>query len=1318
MTTGESVKEMTSKFDKLAKFEGQDFRRWQNKMHFFLTTLKVMYVLSTPSLEWSENETLEKTRKRMKWENDDYICRGHILNGMFDSLFDICQNVESAKTLCESLESKYMAEDASATKFLVSSFMNYKMVDTRPVMEQYHEMLRILGQYTQHNLMMDEAISVAVIIDKLPHSWKESKHSLKYKKEELNLVQLGSHQRIEEGLRNQELDNNPKGKNQIGSYSVYMVERDGTKNSNNNKNKRKFKSGDDKFANKKGTMTCWKCNKPGHMKKDCRSRKGKDGAGSNGSKDPEKQQGYNSDFIQNFYNVLHYVSVISDAFYVQDDEVAWWVDSGATSHVCKDLRWFQVCKSIEDGSFVKMGNVATEPIKGIGRVLLTFTSGKTLCLDNVLYVPGIRKNLVSEIVLNKCGYKQVLESDKYILSRHGLFVGFGYVCNGMIRLNLNYLLFNAFACMITSSHSNILSKSELWHARLGHVHYKRMRDMSKMSLIPAFDMTHESCKTCMLTKITRQPFKGVNRESKVLDLIHSDLCDFHANPSLGHNKYVITFIDDASRYCYVYLLHAKHEALDKFKIYKQEVELQRQDLIKVLRTDRGGEYYDPVYFQSTGIIHQTTAPYTPQQNGVAERKNRTLKEMVNSMLSYSGLSEGFWGEAMLTACYILNRTPNKNSKQTPYEIWTKKVPNLTYLRVWGCRAVVRLTEPKMKNLGEKGIDCIFIGYAEHSKCYRFYVIEPNDYVSVNSIIESRDAIFDEERFTSIPRPRGMIQPSSSKIAEDEVEGTDDVPGPSVPRKSTRTRKAKSFGSDFQLYLVEGTRDKTLSQREYCFIIEEDPRTLSEAMASRDVAFWKEAVQSEIDSIMHNDTWELTDLPPGCKALGCKWILKRKMKVDGSIDKYKARLVIQGFRQKEGIDFFDTYAPVARISTIRLLLALAAIHDLVIHQMDVKTAFLNGDLDEEIYMKQPEGFVMPGHESKVCKLKKSLYGLKQAPKQWHQKFDDVVLSNGFSLNQADKCVYSKFDASGKGVIICLYVDDMLIFGTDQDQVNKTKEFLSSNFDMKDLGEAEVILGIRIKRGNNGISISQSHYIEKILTKFNFANCSPVYTPVDPTVKFRPNKGTPVSQLEYSRAIGCLMYAMISTRPDIAFAVGKLSRYTSNPSALHWQALGRVFQYLKGTMDYGLTYSGYPSVIEGYSDASWINNMEDHSSTSGWVFLLGGGAISWASKKQTCITSSTMESEFVALAAAGNEAEWLRNLIYEIPLWPKPISTISIRCDSAATLAKAYSQVYNGKSRHLGVRHSKIRELIMNGVISVKFVKTQLNLADHSIEFCRP
>nr|KAJ0214741.1 hypothetical protein LSAT_V11C400214000 [Lactuca sativa] len=468
--------------------------------------------------------------------------------------------------------------------------------------------------------------------------------------------------------------------------------------------------------------------------------------------------------------------------------------------------------------------------------------------------------------------------------------------------------------------------------------------------------------------------------------------------------------------------------------------------------------------------------------------------MVNSMLSYSGLSEGFWGEAMLTACYILNRTPNKRSKNTPYELLFKKVPNLSYLKVWGCRAAVTLIEPKRKTLGERGIDCIFIGYAEHSKAYRLYVLESNDSISVNTAIESRDGIFDEERFTSIPRPRDMIKKFFSKNttqAEDASAGTSSV---SELRKSTRARKAKSFGYDFQLYLVEGTRNKTVSQHQYCFNIEEDPKTFSEAMASRDVHFWKEAIHDEIDSIIHNNTWVLADLPSGCKALECKWILKRKMKVDGTIDKYKTRLVIQGFRQKECIDFFDTYATVAIISTIS---SCATIHNLVNHQMDVKTAFLNGDLDDEIYMKQLEGFVMPGNE---------------------HKSDDVVLSNGFVLNLADKCVYSKFDTSVKGVMICLYVDDMLIFGTDLEEVDKTKKFLSSSFDMKDMGEA----------------------------KFNFENFSPVSTPIDPSLKLLPNKGFLVSQLEYSRAIGFLMYAMISTRPDIAYVVGRPSRYTSNPS----------------------------------------------------------------------------------------------------------------------------------------------------------------------------
>ncbi|GJS63771.1 zinc finger, CCHC-type containing protein [Tanacetum coccineum] len=900
---GNTVKEMTTNFGKLDKFEGHDFRRWQKKMHFLLTTLKVVYVMTTPMPELMEDDTVEEIRRRAKMLNRLRSC-GILLN---------------------------------------------------------------------------------------PNTWQR-----------MLRVRSSFHLRMEESLRAQDSDKG-KGK-EVVRPSVNITEKD--------------------------VVLV-----------------------------PTRNQNWNVESVARL--------VTSRGIAIVVDAIAWWIDSGATTHVCKDRCWFKTYAPVEDGSVLYMGDDHFAPIHGKGSVVLEFSLGKYITLFNVLYVPKLRKNLISGPVLNKCGYKQVYESDKYILSKSGVFVGFGYYNNGMFMLNLNKVPDDSGSVYMSSS---TVVNSSLWHARLGHVHYKRMLEMSKDELIPAIDENPDKCATCMLTKITRQPFKSITRKSVILELIHSDLCDFYATPSLGNKKYMITFIDDASRFCYVYLLHAKDEALDKFRIYKTEVELQQNDLIKTLRRDRGGEYYDPIFFQSVGIIHETTAPYTPQQNGVAERKNRALKEMVNSM------------------------------------------------------AIVRLSDPKRKNLGEKGIDCIFVGYAEHSKAYRFYVIEPNDSVSINSIIESRDAIFDENHFSSIPKPKDII-PNSDESQRDDH--SDDVPSEiPEPRKGKRVRKAKSYGSDFQLYLVEGSRDQ------------------------------KEAIDDEIGSIMENNTWILSDLPPGCKPLGCKWIFKRKMKVDGTIDKFKARLVIQGFRQKEGIDYFDTYAPVARITTIRLLLALAAIHNLVIHQMDVKTTFLNGDLDEEVYMKQPEGFVMPGNEHKVCKLVKSLYGLKQAPKQWHQKFDEVVLSSGFLLNQSDKCVYSKFNSSGEGVIICLYVDDMLIFGTDQNQVDKTKKFLSSKFSMKDMGEADVILGIKIKRENKGIVITQSHYIEKILKKFNREDCSPVSTPMDPVEKLKPNTGKPVDQLEYSRAFRCLMYVMTNTRPDIAYVVGRLSRFIFFELEMGVPAWGRL------------------------------------------------------------------------------------------------------------------------------------------------------------------
>ncbi|KAL0294549.1 UNVERIFIED_CONTAM: Retrovirus-related Pol polyprotein from transposon TNT 1-94 [Sesamum radiatum] len=405
----------------------------------------------------------------------------------------------------------------------------------------------------------------------------------------------------------------------------------------------------------------------------------------------------------------------------------------------------------------------------------------------------------------------------------------------------------------------------------------------------------------------------------------------------------------------------------------------------------------------------------------------------------------------------------------------------------------------------------------------------------------------------------------------------------------RAKIAKTFGPEFLTYVLEN-----------------EPRTINEALSSPEAPFWKEAINSEIESIMQNHTWELMDLPP-----------------------------------------------VTRITSIRVLIAIAALYDLEIHQMDVKTAFLNGELDEEIYMEQPE---------RVCR-------------SWPRK-----------------------------------EDDMLIMGSNRDVILTTKRMLTKHFDMKDMGLADVILGIKISKTSDGLALSQSHYIENILKKFKAYDSPPAKTPVDLNLHLAKNKGESEGQIEYSRIIGSLMYIMNCTRPDIAYAVNKLSRFTSNPSKNHWKGLIRVLRYLKYTSNYGLHYTRYPAVLEGYSDANWISDSKDTKSTSGYVFTIGGGAVSWKSSKQTCIARSTMESEFIALDKAGEEAEWLRNFLEDIPCWTKPVPAIMIHCDSQSAIGRAQSGMYNGKSRHIRRRHNTIRQLISSGIISIDYIKSKENLAD--------
>src|SRR3954468_15582784 len=421
-----------------------------------------------------------------------------------------------------------------------------------------------------------------------------------------------------------------------------------------------------------------------------------------------------------------------------------------------------------------------------------------------------------------------------------------------------------------------------------------MTRLAKMNLIPDFSTVKGSkCLVCVQAKQPRKSHTTAEvRNLTPLELIHSDLCEMNGVLTKGGKKYFMTLIDDSTRYCHVFLLKSKDEALSFIKIYKAEAEIQLDRKIKRLRSDRGGEYFSnefDSFCAEYGTIHERTPSYSPQSNGVAERKNRTLTDLVNAMLDTSGLSKEWWGEAIKTACHVLNRVPTKNKTITPFEEWERKRLKLSYLRTWSCLAKVNVPIPKKRKLGPKTVDCVFLGYAFHSIGYRFLVVkfEAPD-MHVGMIMESNDATFFEDIFPmkDMDTSSNQEMPSSSNQElvtisepaismehfESRVEENNEV-----PTRSKRRRTAKSFGDDFLVYLIDDT-----------------PSSISEAYASEDADYWKEAVRSEMDSILTNETWEITDRPYGCKPIGCKWVFKKKLRPDGTIEKYKARLVAKGY----------------------------------------------------------------------------------------------------------------------------------------------------------------------------------------------------------------------------------------------------------------------------------------------------------------------------------------------------------------------------------------------------------------------------------------
>ncbi|KAG8497104.1 hypothetical protein CXB51_008305 [Gossypium anomalum] len=763
-----------------------------------------------------------------------------------------------------------------------------------------------------------------------------------------------------------------------------------------------------------------------------------------------------------------------------------------------------------------------------------------------------------------------------------------------------------------------------------------------------------------------------------------DVCGQINTQARGGFHYFITFTDDFSRYGYVYLMHHKFEALEKFKEFKNKVQNQLGKTIKTFRSDRGEEYLSLEFddlLKECLIVSQLTPPTTPQWNGVSERRNRTLLDMVRSMMSHADLPTSFWGHALETAIFTLNRVLSKSVQKMPYEMWTGKHPSMSFMKIWGCKAYVKhqtstKLEPKSKR-------CIFVGYPKETKGYYFF--NPTE----NKVFVARTEIEQQQ----IPQQ-----------IKEQVTAIETQP----PCRSLRECHApERYG-----FLITTHGDILL-------IDQDEPSTYQEAVASPDSEKWLEAMRSEIDSMYENQVWTLVDPPEGVKPIGCKWVFKKKTDIDGNVQTYKGRLVAKGFHQIHGVDYDETFSPVAMFKSIRILPAIAAFHNYEIWQMDVKTAFLNGKLEEDVYMTQPEGFVNPKDAEKICKLQRSIYGLKQASRSWNLRFNDAIKEFGFIKNEDEPCVYKKVSGSTITFLV-LYVVDILIMGNDIPTLQSIKTWLGSFFSMKDLGEATYILGVKIYRDRSRrlLGLSQGTYIDKVLKRFNMEEFKRGLLPMRHGISLSkemcpstPQEREHMSKIPYASAIGSIMYAMLYTRPDVLYALSMTSKYQIDPGKGHWTTVKNILNYLRRTKDTFLIYGGEEELsVKDYTDASFKTDKDDSRSQSGFVFCLSGGAVSWKSSKQSTVANSTTEAKYITASEAAKEAIWIKKFITELEVVPSISDAIELRCDNNGAIAQAKEPRSHQRSKHILRRYHLIREIIDRGDVEIYRVPTDNNIID--------
>ena len=865
------------------------------------------------------------------------------------------------------------------------------------------------------------------------------------------------------------------------------------------------------------------------------------------------------------------------------------------------------------------------------------------------------------------------------------------------------------------------------------------------------------------------------------DLVHTDICQ-PLIPGYDGSRYFVTFTDDYTRVTFVKRLKKRSELYEAFKSFCRLIKTQFNVTVKRIRSDNEyNSNRLQKFMDKEGMLWEPTVAYNPHENGVSERVNRTLLDKIRSILADSDLPRNLWPELLETAAYLKMRTPTRFLKNlTPFERLFNRKPDLSHLRVIGCQAWAQIPEEKRSGdkLDFRSQDCRLIGYAASTQ-FVLYEMESKRIIYSRDVVfdeeshksrPSGDAIeirTDDNAEDENSSSRQLNETPTYQIDQsDEISPIDDLPEPEeeqdetnffrvnipdegsfstfgrriMPSRRLQEARANCLTSGSTLESEKGSNGgkqtnkgsslttmlafEIAKARSQLIPSGQLPESYEEAINSADRIQWEKAMEDEYDSLLENNTWILVsedEIPADRQILSGKWVFRiKKISKDPPEPlelKYKARWVVKGFQQKQGLDYFETFAAVAKPASYKILLALAAHYGFLAYQMDVKTAFLNGTLQEDIYMRLPKGFEdrenNRGTKRAICKLMKTLYGLKQAPRTWANVLYNFLRDFGLQRLETDHCIFT-----GRGLIVAIYVDDLLIIVDDMQSYKNLKSELENRFKMTDMGLANRYLGIEIHQSTKSITITQTAFIEEILHRFGMENCAPKATPMNNSLRldseFAGDLLDEESKERYQSAVGSLIYLMLGTRPDISFAVSILSRFTAFPRTKHEEALHHLFRYLRATPKIGITYRSKDSdpIPFGFTDANFGGTIvrDDRRSTSAYVMMLSGGAVSWSTKRQPTVSTSSTEAEYIGQFNAAREATWIRLFLEELGFGDLVQKATTIYADSNGARALAENPTSHSKAKHMEIKYYWQRQQVEHGVLRYHYVPSKQNAAD--------